>query len=235
MNESIKGIADKLFGANPSAKELTLEEMLQYRTKSREMLKNRIKGDKRKSSEGKVKATTVDTDNPCPMCGLLKWDEFPDGRKYCLECGAVVEIDGTVTSGAIRKEIETKGENNKMIEGELKCEKCGKVQPFSATEKELMEFIKQPHKNCGGKVSFSAVEEKSKDFESKSVTGAEKQNVERETVLEKGKRFEHPKRQKFVCYKCDWGNCSETYSDAIVCLLINIDMKLKKLLERWPQ
>ncbi len=229
---TVKEIADKLFGANPAPKEISLEEMLRYRAKSKEMLQNRIKSGKRKSNVGKEKVNTIGAVSPCPKCGVTNWNVFPDGRGYCLECGAVKELDGTVTGGAMEKIVQNK-RDDKMVNGEVKCEKCGKIQPFSDTEEKLMEFIKQPHKDCGGKISFSIVEETSKGIESKSGTGATIKIIEREKVPEKKEQCDNPKLDKFVCNNCrDSYGCSQTDINAVICLLISIDMKLKKLVER---
>lgn len=227
MAESIKEIADRLFGANAApiepfpSREISLEEMLRYRTGSKEKLS------KRKQSRGKE--STGDTGYPCPKCGISKWDEFPDGRKYCLECGAVMEIDGTVTGGAINKNLKNK-EDKTMISGELRCEKCGKAHPFFDTEERLMEFIKQPHMNCGGRISVRLDQEKSKSNESKSVTEASNRNIKPISVPEKSDRCDNPKRDIFICNNCrDFNYCSQKNIDAIICLLISIDLKLKKI------
>lgn len=232
MAESVKEIADRLFNANqPPAteplppREITLEEMMQYRKDSQSKLQNRDKSGRRKQTKGKDSEGS--SNEPCPKCGKSNWDEFPDGRKYCLECGAVMELDGTVIGGAIRKEIETEGEDI-MIERELKCEKCGKIQHVSATEKELNEFISQPHKNCGGKVSINI--KNSKGIESKPITEAAKQGIKIIAVPEKSDRCDNPKRDIFICNNCrDFNYCSQKNIDAVICLLISIDLKLKKM------
>lgn len=237
MAESIKDKMDRFFGVNSSSveplpnREISLDEMLQYREESKVKLKNRDKISKGKRSSG----IAGDLDNPCPKCGISKWDQFPDGRLYCLKCGAVKEVDGTIIGGAIMKEITNGGEKT-IIDGELRCELCGKTKPFSCTMEELNEFIKQPHKNCGGMISFSIIKQASKDNEIKPVVDAAKQNIESTKFYKKSDRCDNPKRDIFICNNCrDFNYCTQKNVDAVICLLISIDLKLKKLLGRWPQ
>jgi len=226
MTVSIKETLDRLYGVNPPpAREISLEEMLKYREESRERLQKR---EKRGRKQGTGKEGAEDAGNPCPACGITHWSVFPDGRKYCLSCGAVMEVDGTVTGGAIKKEIKNK-EENIMIEGELKCEKCGKVQPFSATEKELMEFIKQPHKNCGGRISFNIVKEESKGNESKHATKPKEQSIEYGKITERIEPFSNKKVEGAICSRCDYNtDCPKTFQHLLLCLISNIDYKMKK-------
>jgi hypothetical protein len=256
--ESVKEIADRIFKVNASPdpiplREISLEEMSSYRAQSEQKLKE--KRSKRKSSARKE--STEDIGDPCPACGMKHWDVFPDGRKYCLECGAVMEIDGTVTGGAIKKELlkQINGIDENMVIVEFKCNECGEVIQVQGKDLEVAKKKVILHKaydsksQCSGTFTFLRQvfpdHENTPSLETNEETeiadtfmnalGRGKNPESKNSEIEKGKRFEHPKREKFVCYKCDWGNCPQTYDDAIVCLLINIDMKLKKLLERWPQ
>jgi hypothetical protein len=240
MNESIKGIADKLLGANPSPKELTLEEMLQYRTKSKQMLENRINSGKRKSSGGQGKPNLQEIDIPCPKCGISNWNKFPDNRKYCLECGAIKETDGTVTGGAIETKTQIAGDKNReTIICEFTCSKCPEVLQVKGKDIETARKKVVPHKaynpnsQCDGVLTFSGQVSSEVQIVSVPETKeAEKRSIEPETVIYRIK-CRNPKRDKFICNRCpDLNDCDQSYEDTVDCLLISIDMKLKKLLER---
>jgi hypothetical protein len=244
MTESIKEISDKLFRVNPPAKEISLEEMIRKREKSKQMLQNRIKGDKQKPSGGKEKANTTGIVSPCPKCGVTNWNLFPDGRKYCCRCGAVMEIDGTVTGGAIKKIAQIASDiNMDKILVEFICDnkKCRKVVQFKAPNLEIAKKKTVPHKKydpeseCDGTLIYfeQGIQESASVI---SKTGKiENRIVEHETVIDK-KKCQNPKRDIFICNSCrDINYCDQSDIDAVICLLINIDMKLKRMLERMPQ
>jgi len=165
MAESIKEKMDRFFGVNSSSleplpsREISLEEMLKYRKESKEKIQN-----KEKRGKGKKSSEIVgDSGNPCPKCGIINWDQFPDGRLYCLKCGAVKEVDGTVTGGAIMKEIskQIKGvDKNMVVICEFKCSECPEVIQAQGKDLEIAKKKVIPHKaydaksQCNGSFTF---------------------------------------------------------------------------------
>lgn len=246
MVESIKETANRLFGAKlPLAREIPVEEILKYKAESKEKLQNRGKSGKPKSSGGKEKVNTIGTVFPCPKCGVTNWNQFPDGRKYCCGCGAVMEIDGSVTGGANKKITQIASDinmNTILVPFICDSDKCRKIVQFKAPNLEIAMKKTIPHKSydlkseCEGTLIF--FEQGIQESASVSISKTKKiedRIAEPETVIDK-KKCQNPKRDIFICNRCrDVDLCDQSNIDAIICLLINVDMKLKRILERMPQ
>jgi Fe2+ or Zn2+ uptake regulation protein len=237
MTESLKEKADRLFRANPPpTRAVSIEELQRSIVESKEKLQNREKSGKRKSNGEKEKMNTIGTVSPCPKCGVTNWNVFPDGRKYCCGCGAVMEIDGSVTGGANKK--ITQIESDEILVPFI-CKMCGKIVQFKAPNLEIAMKKTVPHKKydpeskCEGTLIFleQGIQgsapvpiSKTRKFENRI--------AEPEMVIDK-KKCQNPKRDIFICNKCrDIDYCDQSDIDAIICLLINADMKLKRILER---
>ncbi len=253
MTESIKQIADKLFRANPDPLEISIEEMIRQREKSKEILRNRMKSGK-KPSRGKEKLT-IGTISPCPKCGARNWNLFPDGRKYCCGCGAVMEIDGTISGGAIKKEISKqisevdKNMNEILVPFICDNKTCRKIVYFKAPNLEIAMEKKVPHKKydpkseCDGTLIY--LEQGMQIFPNPEPTPIPETRITEKPSIKHVKdsgiieRFQHPKLGKFVCNKCPYLNdCLQRFEDTDTCLKIGMDLKLRKqneLLEKLLQ
>jgi hypothetical protein len=47
------------------------------------------RGARTKGNKFKKVMQSKSKENPCSVCGETKWNNFPDGRKYCLKCGGL--------------------------------------------------------------------------------------------------------------------------------------------------
>lgn len=242
--KSIKEIMDERFGVGqiPRRKVSRVEmDMLiaeaKERGKTREKRSKHTEDTKKDDVEEPEKITC---EFKCDICGEVI--QFPGKdieaamkkavphREYdsSVQCDGIFKFERQVESiSSISKQINEADKNMEDIYCEFKCDKCQTVVPARGKGLERAKSRTAIHEGCGG--TFAFLRQINPDEIRKRSAVPRKDSA----IIEK---FDHPKSGKFICGGCyDLNHCLQTCHHMEICILINIDLKLKNLLIRLTE
>jgi hypothetical protein len=157
-------------------------------------------------------------------------------------CDGIFQFEKIVKPIKNSKEITGDKIMSKILV-DFRCDKCWDVVSLQAPSvdeamtKTVPHMKLNPEAGCDGTLYYmKETKQKPEPSPIPEHNKAETRINEREVAPGILERFKHPKLGKSFCENCyDKKECPESYYHMHICLLISMDKKLKKLVDRWLQ